>query len=102
VPMTRLGVTWLDPFFLTAARASIAGFVAVAVLLISGRKLPPRDTWGIFAVTGFCVLIGYPVLLALGLRYVPASHGGVVLGILPLAVAAPAALLRYQRPRVGS
>ena len=101
VPMTRLGVTWLEPLFLTAARASIAGFVALVVLLISRRKLPPRDTWGTFVLTGFCVLVGYPVLLALGLRYVPASHGGVVLGILPLAVAVLAALLGYERPSMG-
>jgi drug/metabolite transporter (DMT)-like permease len=101
VPMTRLAVGWLDPLFLTAARASIAGFVALAVLVFLRRKLPPRDTWGIFVLTGFCVLVGYPVLLALGLRTVPASHGGVVLGILPLAVAALAALLGYERPSVG-
>src|SRR5689334_24893887 len=99
--MTRLAVGWLEPLFLTAARASIAGFVALAVLVILRRKLPPRDTWGVFAVTGFCVLAGYPVLLALGLRYVPASHGGVVLGVLPLAVAALAALLGYERPSMG-
>lgn len=101
VPMTRLAVGWLDPLFLTAARASIAGFVALVVLIIARRKPPPRDTWGIFVLTGFCVLVGYPVLLALGLRYVPASHGGVVLGILPLAVAALAALLGYERPSMG-
>jgi drug/metabolite transporter (DMT)-like permease len=101
VPVTRLAVGFLDPLFLTAARASIAGIVAGLVLLALRRKVPPRETWGIFALTGFCVLISYPVLLALGLRYVPASHGGVVLGIMPLAVAAIAALLGYERPSGG-
>ena len=101
VPVTRLAVDSLDPLFLTAGRASIAGIVALAVLLIMRRKPPPRETWGTLAVTAFCVLVAYPACLALGLRYVPASHGGVVLGILPLAVAATAALFGYERPSIG-
>src|SRR3954452_3988883 len=79
VPVTRLAVGSLDPLFLTAARGSIAGFVALAVLVILRRKPPPRGTWATLALTAFCVLVAYPGCLALGLRYVPASHGGVVL-----------------------
>src|SRR4029079_13636270 len=56
---------------------------------------------GCLCVARFCCLVRFPVLLALGLRHVPASHGGVVLGILPLAVAALAALLGYERPSAG-
>jgi drug/metabolite transporter (DMT)-like permease len=101
VPVTRLAVGYLDPLFLTAGRASLAGIVAGFVLLVLRRKVPPRDTWGIFVLTGFCVLVSYPVFLSLGLRYVPASHGGVILGIMPLAVAAIATLLGYERPSAG-
>ena len=101
VPVTRFAVGYLDPLFLTAGRASLAGIVAGLVLLVLRRKVPPRDTWGIFVLTGFCVLVSYPVFLSFGLRYVPASHGGVILGIMPLAVAAIATLLGYERPSAG-
>jgi drug/metabolite transporter (DMT)-like permease len=101
VPVTRFAVGYLDPLFLTAARASIAGVVAGLVLLVLRRKVPPRDTWGVFVLTAFCVLVSYPVFLSLGLRYVPASHGGVILGIMPLAVATIATLLGYERPSAG-
>ena len=101
IPVTRVGVQWLDPLFLTAGRASLAGIVAVMVLLILRRGLPPRRLWATFGLTGFCVLVSYPVCLAIALRYVPASHGGVVLGITPLAVAATAALFGYERPSAG-
>ncbi len=101
IPVTRVGVQWLDPLFLTAGRASIAGIVAVIVLLVLRRRFPPRALWGRFVLTGFCVLVSYPVFLAMALRYVPASHGGVVLGIIPLAVAATAALFGYERPSAG-
>jgi drug/metabolite transporter (DMT)-like permease len=101
IPVTRLAVRWLDPFFLTMARATLAGFVALAVLLVLRRKPPPRELWVKFAVLAFCVIFAYPVLLALALRTVPASHGGVVLGIIPLAIAAMAALFGYERPSAG-
>jgi drug/metabolite transporter (DMT)-like permease len=32
---------------------------------------------------------------------VPAAHGGVVLGILPLATAAAAAVFAHERPSLG-
>ena len=101
IPVTRVGVQWLDPLLLTAGRASLAGIVAVIVLLVLRRHPPPRALWGRFVLTGFCVLVSYPVFLAIALRYVPASHAGVVLGITPLAVAATAALIGYERPSAG-
>ena len=39
--------------------------------------------------------------MALAMVSVPAAHGGVVLGILPLATAAAAALIAHERPSVG-
>jgi drug/metabolite transporter (DMT)-like permease len=101
IPVTRLGVRWLDPLFLTMARATIAGFIALGVVLVMRRKPPPRELWLKFAVLAFCVVVAYPLLLALALRIVPASHGGVVLGIIPLAIAAMAALLANERPSAG-
>ena len=35
------------------------------------------------------------------MAHVPASHGGVVLGIIPLATAAAAALVAHERPSLG-
>ena len=101
IPVTRVGVQYLDPLFLTAGRATIAGIVAVIVLLVLRRALPPRRVLVTLTLVGFCTLVSYPVCLAIALRYVPASHGGVVLGITPLAVAATAALFGYERPSIG-
>jgi len=39
--------------------------------------------------------------MALAMAHVPASHGGVVLGIIPLATAAAAALVAHERPSAG-
>src|SRR5689334_7618421 len=101
LPATRLAVTAFDPLFLTAARATIAGCAGIITLLLLRRPLPPRKLWRELFVTGVCTIIGFPVLMALAMASVPAAHGGVVLGIMPLATAAAAALIQHERPSIG-
>jgi drug/metabolite transporter (DMT)-like permease len=101
LPATRLAVGSIDPLFLTAARTTIAGCAGVATLLVTRRTLPVHAKWREFVVTGLCTIVGFPVLMALAMTTVPASHGGVVLGILPLATTAAAALIANERPSVG-
>jgi drug/metabolite transporter (DMT)-like permease len=101
LPATRLAVTAFDPLFLSAARATLAGLAAVALLIATRKSLPPRALWGELLVTGLCTIIGFPVLMALAMVSVPAAHGGVVLGIVPLATVAVAALIAHERPSLG-
>jgi drug/metabolite transporter (DMT)-like permease len=101
LPATRLAVTGFDPFFLTVARATLAGIAGCCVLIVTHRKLPPRRLWPEIAAAAICTVLGYPLLAALAMVTVPAAHGGVVLGILPLATAALAALLAHERPSRG-
>jgi drug/metabolite transporter (DMT)-like permease len=101
LPATRLAVVAFDPLFLSAARATIAGLAGLILLLATRKPLPPRATWGEFTLAGICTIIGFPVLMALAMVSVPAAHGGVVLGIIPLATAAAAALIAHERPSLG-
>jgi drug/metabolite transporter (DMT)-like permease len=101
LPATRLAVATIDPLFLTAARAPIAGGAGLALLLATRRAWPTRAQWGELALAGLCTIVGFPVLMALAMVSVPAAHGGVVLGILPLATAAAAALIAHERPSEG-
>jgi drug/metabolite transporter (DMT)-like permease len=101
LPATRLAVTAIDPLFLSAARAMIAGCLGLALLILSRRKWPERIVLVELVAAGICTIIGFPVFMALAMAHVPASHGGVVLGILPLATAAAAALLARERPSLG-
>jgi len=101
LPATRLAVAAFDPLFLSAARATIAGLAGVALLVAASKSLPPRALWLELTVAGLCTIIGFPVLMALAMVSVPAAHGGVVLGIVPLATAAAAALIAHERPSVG-
>ena len=101
LPATRLTVAAIDPFLLTAARACIAGIAGTAVLLVLRRPIPPPALWGELLLAGLCTIIGFPMFTALAMMTVPAAHGGVVLGIVPLATAAAAALVANERPSAG-
>ncbi len=101
LPATRLIVATIDPLFLTAARAAIAGIAGAAVLLVLRRPIPAVSLWRDILVAGLCSVVGFPLFTALAMVSVPAAHGGVVLGIVPLATAAAAALAAHERPRVA-
>ncbi len=101
LPATRLAVAAFDPLFLSAARAAIAGCAGLLLLLALRRPIPPRALWHEFLLAGLCTIVGFPVFTAMAMVHVPAAHGGVVLGILPLATAAVAALIAHERPSPG-
>jgi len=101
LPATRLSVATINPLFLTAARATIAGVTGLSLLLILRRRIPPRPLWHEIALGGLCTIVGFPALMAVAMVSVPAAHGGVVLGIVPLATAAAAAIVARERPSPG-
>jgi len=101
LPATRLAVSGLDPLFLTVARAALAGSAGLVVLLVLQRRAPPRSLWLEMFAAAVCTVVGFPLFAALAMMTVPAAHGGVVLGILPLATAAAAAIFAHERPSLG-
>jgi drug/metabolite transporter (DMT)-like permease len=101
LPATRVAVATLDPLFLSAARASIAGCCGLLLLFALRRPWPTWTLLRNFALAGLCTIVGFPVFMALAMAHVPASHGGVVLGIIPLATVAAAALVTHERPSLG-
>ena len=98
LPATRVAVAELDPWFVTSARATIAGVFALAILMILRRPLPPKSAWLPLTFVALGVVLGFPLLTGLAMQTAPASHGGVVIGILPLATAVAATLLAHERP----
>jgi len=93
LPATRIAVSAIDPMALTALRTAIAGLCSLR------RPLPPRRLWLQLAIALLCVSIAFPFLMALAVQTVDASHGGVVLGILPIATALVAVAITHERPR---
>jgi drug/metabolite transporter (DMT)-like permease len=101
LPFTRLAVEALDPWFVSAGRAALSGCLAALVLLLARRPLPRGRDWAELALAAVCLVAGFPLFTALAMQSVDASHGGVVLGILPLATAAVGCLLTGERASTG-
>ena len=101
LPATRLAVSGFDPLFLTVARAAVAGSAGLIVLIVLRRRIPPRSLWLEIFGAALCTVVGFPLFAALAMTTVPAAHGGVVLGIIPLATAATAAIFAHERPSFG-
>ena len=97
LPMTRLAVSALDPWFVTSARGALAGLVAALVLALFKRPVPWSDLPRLGTIAA-CLVIGFPGLMAIAMQSVPSSHGGVILGLLPIATAVAAVFAAGERP----
>jgi drug/metabolite transporter (DMT)-like permease len=99
LPATRIAVAEIDPIALTALRTAIAGLCSLVLLLVLRRPLPPRTLWPQLLIGMLCVAVLFPLLMSMGMQRVDASHGGVVLGVLPIATALVAVAITHERPR---
>jgi drug/metabolite transporter (DMT)-like permease len=99
LPATRIAVSQIDPIALTALRTAIAGLCSLALLVALRRKPPPRALWPQLVIAMLCVAVVFPLLMSMGMQRVDASHGGVVLGVLPIATALAAVVVAHERPR---
>ncbi len=101
LPFTRMAVHDLSPAFVALGRALVAAVLACAWLRHQKAPLPPRASWlPLAAVAGGCI-VGFPWLTSIALRTLPAAHGAVLVGILPLATAIASALRGHEKPSIG-
>ena len=103
LPMTKMATgnadaPQLSPLFVTFGRAAVAGILSMVYLLVTRSPRPAGRQWQQLLFTAACVVVGFPLFLALGLRHVQSIHASVVLGILPLATAMVASWWLHQRP----
>ncbi len=96
---TRAAVLDLDPVFVTVARATIAGVLAVGMLAWFRAKRPSQADLKSLFITAGGVVLGFPLLSALALRHVTSAHSLVFVGLLPLSTAVFAVLRGAERPQ---
>lgn len=98
LPATRHAIAWLDPLFIGLGRTTLAALLAGGMLLVFRQPLPRGRQWGQLLAIALGVVIGFPYLSAWALQTVDSAHGGVVLGVLPLATAVAGAVFAGERP----
>jgi drug/metabolite transporter (DMT)-like permease len=101
LPFTRMAVAELNPVLVALGRAVVAAIGSAVLLWWVGAPRPTSRQWRGLTITSLGVVVGFPVFSSIAMRYVPASHGAVVVGILPLATALFGALRFGERPSTG-
>ncbi|NQE48346.1 multidrug DMT transporter permease [Herbaspirillum rubrisubalbicans] len=101
LPFTRIAVAELNPAFVAFGRAVVAGLCALALLAWIKAPRPTAQQLRGLIITALGVVVGFPLFSSIAMRYVPAAHGAVVVGLLPLATALFGALRFGERPSTG-
>ena len=100
LPATKLVIPYLDPIFIGLGRAVFASLFSVLLLFLFRQSFPIKKQIYQLLVVALGVVVGFPVLSSWAMLYVPASHGGVVLGVLPLATAIIGVLIGDEKPNI--
>jgi drug/metabolite transporter (DMT)-like permease len=98
IVFTRFAIGGLSPLFIGAGRAVVAAALAAAALACTRQSLPHGTQWVRLAVVAAGVVAGFPLLTSYALTIVPASHGAVVVALLPAATAVTAVLRSREHP----
>ncbi|KNE25310.1 DMT family transporter [Achromobacter spanius] len=98
LPMTRLAVAELAPLLVGLGRALVAAVPAIALLWVTRSRRPNRQEWPGVILAALGIVVGWPLASSLAMQTVPAAHGAVFNGLLPLSTAAFAALRSGERP----
>jgi drug/metabolite transporter (DMT)-like permease len=99
LPATRAAVIDLDPMFVTFARASIAGALAIVLLAAFREARPKRQDLPSLFIVALGVVVGFPLLTALALKHITSAHSVVFIGLLPLSTAIFGVIRGGERPR---
>ena len=102
VPLTRIAVAddGMNAMFVGTGRAVMAGVLAALALGLLRQRLPRASQWARLAVVAAGIVLGFPVLTSYALTVSTASHGAVVIALLPAATAVVAVLRAKERPGV--
>jgi drug/metabolite transporter (DMT)-like permease len=98
LPATRAAVAQMDPLFVGLGREVAAAALAGPLLWFTGQPRPSARQLRtlLWVIAG--VVLGFPIFTAIAMGRTAASHGAVVLGLLPMATAVTGYLMNHERP----
>ena len=98
LPFSHIAVKEFDPVFISVGRTVVAALIAAPILFFTRQAWPDLADLKqiIFVVLG--VIFGFPILSTIAMKTAPASHGSVVLALLPLGTAFMSTIFAGERP----
>ena len=94
----KVGLQYIDPYWLAAGRILIALVASIVLLLVLGRlRRPHRQDMPIILGVGLMQFAGFMTLIGLGLEYVQAGRAAILAYTTPLWVTPVAAIVLKER-----
>ena len=101
LPFSHIAVREFNPLFISIGRTVLAACVAGPILILSRQSWPDlADLKQLFFIV-LGVIFGFPVLSTSAMKTAPASHGSVVLALLPLGTAFMSTIFAGERPSIA-
>ena len=101
LPVTKIAILSFDPYFIAFGRATLAGALALAYLVIFKEPMLAKADIGKLVVIALGVVFGFPIFTTVAMAYGSSSHGAVILGMMPLASTVIGAIRFGERPSIG-
>jgi drug/metabolite transporter (DMT)-like permease len=101
LPATKAAVPFFGFATVGLGRAVIAGFLGLILLVLTRSKVPSRSQLLRLVVVALGVVFGFPFFSAYAMKSVPASHGAIITGLIPLFTALFGVLLAKEKPSLG-
>ena len=101
LPFTRMAVAEFDPAFVALGRALAATALGAIWLRRNRAAWPPKSAPLPLGLVSLGCVIDFPWLTSIALQTLPAAHGAVLVGILPLAIALFSTLRGNEKPSAG-
>ncbi len=98
---TRAAAPELGGVFVGLGRGLVAAVLATGAIWTWRLPLPARRHWPGLVVVAAGSVIGFPLLSAIAMEHVPASHGIVFTALMPGATAIAAVVRAGERPSRG-
>ncbi len=99
--VTKIAVAHVDPLTVGVLRTLLAALIAAPIALLGGAPRPrTRGQAGLVAVSAFGGFVAFPIFFSLGLRDTSASHGALILAVLPVFTGLFAAAVERKAPAV--
>ena len=98
LPITRYLTSYLSFWEIGMGRSLLAAGAGIALLVVLRQPFPNSSQIFRLCIIATGIAFGFPILTAVGMQSVPASHGGIILGGLPLATAIFGCALSGERP----
>jgi drug/metabolite transporter (DMT)-like permease len=101
LPATKAAVPLFGVVTVGIGRAVLAGILGLILLMMTKSKIPTLQQTGGLIIVALGVVFGFPLFSAYAMKYLPASHGAIVVAIIPLLTALFGNFLAGEKPSKG-